>query len=121
MPAHLEYEHGYPTLWVVAKLPKPPEEYKLSWPRWAAEESVVKVSEVSETIEVYGYNRAFWRVWRYLEWLPLVVAAEEAGFVRRAKNLTLLYKVKWSGYPEYYSAYIAYTNKPFSVLVRQIA
>jgi len=121
LPAHLHYEHDYAALWIVAKLPKPPAGYGRGWPRWAAEESIVRLEEIDEVIENFGYNRAFWRVWRNLEWLQLVVAAEEAVFMRRTEPLALLYKVRWSGFDEYYPAYITYTDKPFSVLIRRIA
>lgn len=90
--------------------PEPPKEYRLSWPRWAAEESVVKVSEVSEAIEAYGYNRAFWRVWRYLEWLPCIVAVEETNYVKRLNKYSITIQGQVVGFSNYYSV-IRYVYK----------
>lgn len=120
IPAHLHYEHDYPALWMVVKLPRPEEGYGSSWPKWAAEESVIRLDEVEEVVGTFGYNRLFWRVWRNLEWLQMLVAAEQAFYVKRTAPLALLYKVKWNGFPAYYPVYITYTNKPFSVLIRRI-
>ena len=118
LPAHPNYDHGYATLWLVAGIPRPPATYPYSWPKWAAEESVVKLEEVEDVIETYGYNRAFWRVWRFLEWLPLVIAAEEAHFVRYAGKLALLYRVKWKDFLDWYPVYLTYTSKPFAVTAK---
>lgn len=117
LPAQLEYEYDYPTLWVVAKLPETIPGLSGSHPKWAAEASIIKLEEAQDVIEKYGYNRLFWRVWRHLEWLQLVVAAEEAYYKRRTGPFTLLYKVKYRGHEGLYPVYITYGSKPFEALV----
>ena len=116
LPAHPGYEHDHEALWLVARLPGPPGDYPRSWPEWAAELSVVELEEFEEEARI-DYVRAFWLVWRNLEWLPCLVAPISLKFVRTLPGrLAALYLVHYAGFRNRYPVYITYGSRPFHFL-----